>query len=180
MRIRFQILFYLIFLILSGCNNEKQFVSKIKFENLPDEIVDSVYTIQTNIDKTERKIIAKTFMRFYEKNVSIADSLTITNFDEFGKLKYEIYCDSAFINEKENIFNAYGNVFVKNKEASLSTEFLKWDRNTNKLFSPEYVKIDRKNSILEGYNLKTDMKLENFELTKVRAEGDLSEENIDY
>ena len=164
---------------VAGCEKTEVEKSITVFDNDPDEIVNSVYTIQTNGEKTERTIVAKKFMRYYENKVSIADSLTITDFNEEGVFEYSIYCDSAFIDEKENVFNAYGNVFVKNVEATLQTEYLQWNRNTNKLYAPGFVSINRDKSILNGYELKTSMNLENFEMKQVKAEGDLREEDID-
>lgn len=177
---RLKYLFILIiFVLLISCNNEEESANLV-FDEVADEIVDSLFTVQTNLDRTERIIRAKRIRRYYNQDISIADSLTITDFDELGKLKYKIYCDSAHIDNKKKLFEAHKNVVVTNPEAILKTDLLIWNQKTNDIHAPDSVTVFRKNSVLRGMDLRTDMNLDNLEMKKVKAKGDLREEDIEF
>ncbi len=70
----------------------------------------------------------------------ISGPVFIEIFDKDGSFKSSVDCDSAVYRPDEGIFEMFGNVRVLTNDArKLRSEYLKWDRNNDKVSTPEFV-----------------------------------------
>ena len=126
------------------------------------------------------ELYAKRIQRFYEHHFFIADSVNIFSYNKDGVFSYSITCDSAYVDQKENIFTAMGRVVVVNPDGNLKTNLLKWNRSDDKLTAPGDVVLVHQDNIIIGTSLETNLNFDFIKLKEVSAEGSIDEENIDF
>lgn len=167
------------FFILISCSNES--VKKIELqENIPDEIADSVYVVSTKGNKVEYEMTAKQMQKFYDKKLTIADSIFVTFFDETGNIKSTLYSDKAEVDDVKNTITGVGNVVIKSDNGTMKAPKAILDRNTNQIFAFEGVTLIRNDNILRGKSMKSDINLDRAEIIEVSAEGTIEDEEIDF
>jgi len=72
--------------------------------------------------------------------------------------------------EKEGKWIAKNNVLVVNQDGdSLKTEELIWEKETGKIYSDKFVKIIRKDQIINGIGFESDQNMANWEVKKVKG-----------
>lgn len=70
----------------------------------------------------------------------ISGPVFIEIFDDDGSFKSSVNCDSALYRPDAGIFEMFGSVRVITNDArKLRSEYLKWDRNNDKVSTPEFV-----------------------------------------
>ncbi len=70
----------------------------------------------------------------------ISGPVFIEIFDEDGYFKSSVNCDSAVYRPDAGIFEMFGTVRVVTDDArKLRSEYLKWDRNNDKVSTPDFV-----------------------------------------
>ncbi len=144
----------------------------------PDEITINVKMQETKLGKIQNELYAKVIKRYYDLDFFIADSVRILSYNEKGEFVYSLDCDSAFVDQKTNLFTAMGNVFVVNSDGDLKTNILKWDRDLDELIAPEAVILNHENNTIKGNYLETNIDFDYIRLKKVSAKGKIDESNI--
>jgi LPS export ABC transporter protein LptC len=167
-------------LIIWGCQAEPAFQYEEVSDEIPDQEARNITIINSNGDLLEYQMKAKYIRIFEEKNYTYADTAEIISYDRFGEIETVLTCDQAELDETKNIFIGKGNVVVTSENAILETEYLRWNRNTDQFEAKEGVKIIRENNIMRGQEMRSDAAMSKIEITRVSAEGKLSEEDIDW
>lgn len=167
------------FLVL-GCSKEQKTIYSPVDENIPDQESRNIIITSTKGKLLEYKLKANYMQKFDNKNLTIADTVEITAYNKKGEIQTILTCDKAELNDMNNTFIGIGNVVVTTENAILKTEYLNWDRNTNQFYAKNGVEILRDNNVMYGEEMRSDEKMTKIEITKVSAEGKLSEEDIDW
>ena len=112
--------------------------------------------------------------------LTIADTVFIKTFKPDGNIKSTISCQKAEMDEKKNQLIGTGNVVVKSENGILKTPYLIWNRNTDEIYAKNGVVLERKDNIIRGSEMETDINLNNIKMLKVSAEGKLNEKDINW
>jgi len=172
----------LIILILTvlSCDKKQETAESLFNGKVPDEQADSVKIFAYTNDLLDYELNAFHIDKYYNTQQTFADTVLISTYNPDSSLKSTLYCDRAEMDESRNILIGTGNVKIKSENGILKTQYLIWDRNTNNVFAKDGVTIIRDDNILRGEELKTDINLNDIEITRVSAEGKLDEVDIDW
>lgn len=174
------VIFIIGFFLLLSCDISKDLKLGEGKEDLPDEMADSILVVTKNGDRVENILKAAYMKRFYDSKKTILDSLHSEAFNQKGQLDYEIDCNNAVINEAKNLMIAKGNVVVNSEKGKLKTSELRWDQNENIIYVDTLFTLIRKDNILTGNYLKTDLEFNNIDMKKVKGKGKIDKKSIDW
>ena len=172
---------FIVFLI--SCSQTEEDLFSQKNDEMPDQQSDYVTIITTNKEIIEQEITAVHIDRYTKKKLTIADTVLVKNFTPEGELQSTIYCDKAEIDDVKNILTGMGNVVVTDENGDngiLKTPYLIWNRNNDEILAKDGVTLIRKESVLHGLEMVTDINLEKVKIIKVSAEGKIDDEKIDW
>ncbi len=178
-------LFYIILMMISlflinACDLSSNIsVSNNQAERKASEVIDSVYAVSYNEEKTDWKIIADKVDRFPEKHQWTGFKVRFESLESNTSQRTIITCDRAEIDEISNIIVGIGNVEIKSPKGYLRTELLKFNRFTDEIEAPNYVYLKRGDNIIQGSGLKTNVNFDYVNLQKVSGQGNSSEEIFD-
>lgn len=92
-------------------------------------------------------------------------------FNEDGEETARIVADQIQLFNDEDRIDATGNVMVSTSEdRTLETERLLWWESESKLLAPGFVTLTAPNETIQGYELDSDEKLENYTLGRVTGQ----------
>jgi LPS export ABC transporter protein LptC len=172
--------FILLALLLVSCQGAPD-IDEVDFsENLPDEQADSIMIYAYTDSVLDYKLNAFHIDKFYDLQLTIADTVYIETFNPDSSVRSTLYCDKAELDESRNILTGLGNVMIKSENGILKTSYIIWDRNSDSVLAKNGVTVIRDDNILRGEELKTDINLDEIEMVKVSAEGKLDEVDIDW
>ena len=167
-------------LFIISINIYTQNIQDVNNFEIPDEQADSVHIISTTGNKVDYEMTAKYMYKYYDKKLTIADSVFVTFFYEDGSVKSTLYSDNAEMDELDNTITGIGNVVVKSENGTMKAPRVVMNRNTNQLFASEGVILIRSTNTLYGQQMRSDLNLDRAEIIKVSAEGKLQNEDIDF
>jgi LPS export ABC transporter protein LptC len=132
-------------------------------------------TLQILYSKKGKKIVkinAEEMQEFKTKNkhyINMPKGIVVFFYDSLEQISSSITADRAVYNQKKHIFDARGNVIVKNiaKQQQLNTEHLVWNQNEGKIISDEFVKITTDEQIIMGEGLEADENFEVYQINKI-------------
>jgi len=167
-------------LLLFSCTQEEVQEKIFIDERIPDEIADSVFITSIDKNELEYELYAIQIEKFYNTGETFADTVFVKTYDESGNIKSTLYCDRAKLDETVNKLEGTGNVVVESENGILKTNYIIWDRNSNKIFAKKGVTLLRGDNILYGQEMETDIYLNRIEIIKVSAEGKVDEQEINW
>lgn len=101
----------------------------------------------------------------------ISGPVYIEIYNDDGEPDTFVDADSAVHKPEEAIFELFGNVFVRAPEQKrLWSEYLKWDRNDDKISTPEFLTIVTPSDSITAIGLDGDADLSNYTLREVTGE----------
>ncbi|MBT3169460.1 MAG: LPS export ABC transporter periplasmic protein LptC [Candidatus Cloacimonetes bacterium] len=149
-------------------------------DNLPDEQIDSLHITATNGNFIEYEMTANFMSKFYDKKQTFIKNVFIIFFNEDKSIKSTLRCDTAELDDIENTLTGIGNVIIKSETGKMKAPRIVLNRNNNILHATEGVILIRDNNILHGKKMISDLNLEHAEITEVSAEGELTDEKLDW
>ena len=171
----------IVFIVFSfSCSQTEENLFSKKNDEIPDQQSDYVTIITTNSDIIEQEITAVHIDRYTKKKLTLADTIFVKNFTPEGELQSTISCDKAEIDDVKNILTGIGNVVVTSDNGILKTPYLIWNRYNDEIYAKDGVTLIRKESVLNGMEMITDINLEKIKIIKVTAEGKIDAEEIDW
>ncbi|MDD3052268.1 MAG: LPS export ABC transporter periplasmic protein LptC [Candidatus Cloacimonetes bacterium] len=173
-------LFVILLSVFSSCDISRNIELSKGELNMPDEIADSLEVVTVMGEKIDSKLWAVHLERFYDRKITIMESVYTETYETDGRLKYSLKCNKAEIDETKNILTATGNVIITSESGVLKTEKLIWDQNTDELFTDVQFTLIRGDNLLKGEYLRTDMNFEKIDMQKVKGEGLLNAEEIEW
>lgn len=170
----------LLFLLMISCAGEPASDNFSFSENIPDEQADSLIIYAYNGDILDYQLTAHQLDKFYDEQITLADTVFIETYSPDGVVSSSLYCDKAELDETKNLLIGYGNVVITSENGILKTPYIIWDRTSDIVTAKEGVILIRDDNILYGEELKTDINLNEIEMIKVSAEGTVDETDIDW
>jgi LPS export ABC transporter protein LptC len=164
----------------SGCSSDNLDSGKAATEMIPDEQSDSVRIVTMNGEVITMEMHARHIDRFYKRKETFIDSLYLENYNREGDLESTLTCKSAKIDEARNIVVCYDDVVVISPNGRLETPQLTWNRATGLVLAEKGVILKRGDDTLWGERMRTDMKLDNIEIVKVSAEGNIKNSGLEW
>lgn len=140
--------------------------------DVPDQVIEKS-TITFSEEGIRSAAIYAEYVAVYEKlDLKKAKKVHVDFFDEMGNRTSELTADSAAIQEKRQNFEASGNVVVITPEGvKLTTQSLRWNPESSKIVTDDFVTITKGEDIITGIGMEADEELKHFVIKKeVKAE----------
>ncbi len=163
-----KILFFVIFSLFLSCYNNTKNLNTKSFQDYPDNFITNPKITIYKKDKLSLETTSDLLIKNESEDTKLKNNVTATFYNELGIKTSVLNSDSAFINEIDNSFNAFGNVkVVSDSGFILSTNSIYWDRNYNKVISNDSIRFTtEKNDTLYGLGFESDTDLSNWKILK--------------
>ena len=126
-------------------------------------------------DKIHAVVTAGHFAE-YKKNDIITrhldNGLKVTFFDSSGNPSSTLIADRGTVYDN-NDMEAFDNVVITSREATIKTDYIKRFGDKKKLWSDKYVVIQKQNETIRGYGFESDESLKNYTIFKASGESNL-------
>ncbi|MEX0723584.1 MAG: LPS export ABC transporter periplasmic protein LptC [Gracilimonas sp.] len=178
---RFSHLIFAVFLavIISACGELSDFENQQVEEALSDSLLSLTESWGVDMDIMEEGQLKLNLKGSYTASIKtenrhltkISGPVFIEIFDEEGNPKTYVNSDSAVYKPDESIFELFGSVYVEApEEKRLWSEYLKWERNIDKVSTPEFLIIVTPTDSITAIGLDGDADLTNYTLREVTGE----------
>jgi len=163
-----KILFFIIFFLFLSCYNNTKNLNTKSIQDYPDNFITNPKITIYKKNKLSLETTSDLLIKNESEDTKLKNNVTATFYNELGIKTSELNSDSAFINEIDNSFNAFGNVkVVSDSGFVLSTNSIYWDRNYNKVISNDSIRFTtEKNDTLYGLGFESDTDLSNWKILK--------------
>ena len=152
----FNIYILLFILIISSCSNNLEIMPSVYVsENQPDITILNLKTRYNANEQLKAKVIAPIVNNFEKIDNPYSEfpkGVKVYFYDEDFKLTSSLISDYAIYYTKQQLWKASGNVVITNSEgATLKTQEIYGDENTNKIYSMKYIELTEPNGyVLNG------------------------------
>ena len=163
-----KILFFIKFLLFLSCYNNTKNLNTKNIQDYPDNFITNPKITIYKKNKLSLETTSDLLIKNESEDTKLKNNVTATFYNELGIETSILNSDSAFINEIDNSFNAFGNVkVVSDSGFVLSTNSIYWDRNYNKVISNDSIRFTtEKNDTLYGLGFESDTDLSNWKILK--------------
>lgn len=122
------------------------------------------------------EILSERIVEFEKLDSSMSYGVHVTTYDSLGRPAGWVIADSAIIRENTGKIDLFGHVvLVNSRQTRLKTDYLRWDSETDRMETEEYVDIKRGDDWVTGWGLEADGNLNWYHIKKVdKVHGDLS------
>ena len=108
--------------------------------------------------KVNLRVVAKTvnlYSMLEEPRTEFPNGIVVEFFDDSMNVTSYLSANNAIYYEKEQRWEAYGDVEAKNAEGTVfNTEFLEWDENSEEIKSDKYIRVTDKDGIIVGHGFR--------------------------
>ncbi len=170
---------------LFGCETDMEQVNQLaQNRNKPLREAETLKVIYSKMGKITVKIEAPKMQEYKNKSqhyIDMPQGILVYFYDSLEQVSSSITANSAVYNQKTHIFDARGNVIVKNiaKKQQLNTEHLVWKQDERKIISDEFVKITTDEQIIMGKGLEADESFESYQINKITGTITLQDAEMD-
>ncbi|UCB53169.1 MAG: LPS export ABC transporter periplasmic protein LptC [Candidatus Zixiibacteriota bacterium] len=143
--------------------------------DVPDQIIENS-TITFSEEGVKSATIFAQYVAVYEKlDLKKAKKLHVDFYGEDGSQTSVLLADSGVIREGKQKVEALGNVVVTTQQGvKLITESLRWDPQTAKIVTDDFVTITKGQDVITGYGLEADQELKHFVIKK-KVKGEIKD-----
>jgi LPS export ABC transporter protein LptC len=168
-----QIVVFIMFLICA-CGREESNAPALPVD-VPDQIIENS-TITFSQEGIRSATIFAEYVAVYEKrDLKKAKKVYVDFYDKKGNHTSVLVADSGMIQERKQKFEALGNVVVTTDEGiKLETQSLRWDPESAKIVTEDFVTITKGKDVITGYGLEADQELKYFVIKK-KVKGEIKE-----
>jgi LPS export ABC transporter protein LptC len=147
---------------------------------VPDQIIENS-TITFSEKGVRTAAIFAEYVEVYErKDLKKAKKLHVDFYDQDGAHTSTLEADSGVIQERKQKFEALGNVVVKTEKGIvLQTQSLRWNPETSKIVTDDFVTITKEEDVITGYGLEADQELKDL-VIKRKVSGQIKEIPEEY
>ncbi len=156
--------------LLFACNKKERDNNKQgnKKDSIPDIYITNINLKQSESGNITLHLSAPLMVRYNtgEAYSEFPKGFKIESFDSLNRKKTELTANYGISWESRNLMQAKGNVIVKNleKELTLKTEELFWDKNTKKVYSKKDVSITSPTKTIFGSSMESNDLFENWQI----------------
>ena len=166
----------LVLVLLAGFNCSKdESNAPALAEDVPDQVMENSTIIFSEEGVKSATIFAQ-YVAVYEKlDLKKAKKLHVDFYAQDGTQTSVLLSDSGLIREGKQKVEALGNVVVTTQQGvKLTTESLRWDPQTAKIVTDDFVTITKGQDVITGYGLEADQELKHFVIKK-KVKGEIKE-----
>ena len=166
----------LVLVLLAGFNCSKDESNAPALAgDVPDQIMENSTIIFSEEGVKSATIFAQ-YVAVYEKlDLKKAKKLHVDFYAQDGSQTSVLLADSGVIREGKQKVEALGNVVVTTQQGvKLTTESLRWDPQTAKIVTDDFVTITKGQDVITGYGLEADQELKHFVIQK-KVKGEIKE-----
>jgi LPS export ABC transporter protein LptC len=156
-----------ILLLLVGCGEENRMESRTEPGDVPDQILEDFTTSQTDSGKVSWTLTAPEARVYSSRNLVVAERPHIDFYEEDGTrssvldaLEGTVFRETGDMEARKNV------VLTTNEDYVLATESLRWNQETEKIVTDEFVRITKGENVYTGYGLVCDQRLDVFEIKR--------------
>ena len=167
----------ILLLILIGCEESKppQVINNSNQFDLSADQISWNVTVFFYDSSFTKAILRADKARIYQTRAeTLLDDNVIVEFfsKETNKRASRLTADSARVDDKTKDMIARGRVIVisDKNQTKLETSVLYWNNQTQKMYSPEFVRINSPKEKIQGYGFESDQNLNNYRIFKVSGE----------
>lgn len=165
------ILFSGIAVLFFSCTNKVEKIKEIAAgEKLPSIVADDFEMLYSDSAIVRFKLTTPKMIKYDDEKepfTEFPNGIEIEKYDGKMKVVSRITANYARYLEREKKWIAKNNVVALNEVGdSLKTEEMIWDENKGKIYSDLFVKIIRKDQIMNGIGFESDQQMQNWELKK--------------
>ena len=144
--------------------------------NVPDSELSGTRILLYDGGRVTTEILSERIVEFETIDSSMSYGVHVTTYDSLGKPAGWVIADSAIVREKTGMLDLFGNVvLVNSRQTRLMTDYLRWDSETDRMETEEFVDIKRGKDRVTGWGLEADGNLNWYHIKKVdEVHGDLS------
>jgi len=147
--------------------SQDQTGTAVQPEGMPDQILENSVIIFTVNGIKSTVVKAKYIEKYLAQDLTKATGLYVDFFDREGKHTTVLVADSGNIQEKKQLLSVHGEVVVTtDRGVKLETKTLRWDPNTAKIVTDDFVKITRGQDVVTGQGMESDQELKNIKIKK--------------
>lgn len=167
-------IFILVLLAGFGCSKDESNAPALD-RDVPDQIIENSTIIFSEEGIKSATIFAQ-YVAVYEKlDLKKAKKLHVDFYAQNGSQTSVLLADSGVIREGKQKVEALGNVVVTTQQGvKLTTESLRWDPQTAKIVTDDFVTITKGQDVITGYGLEADQELKHF-VIKEKVKGQIKE-----
>jgi len=164
----------LIMLLTCACGRDESNAPALPVD-VPDQIMENS-TITFSEEGIRSATIFAEYVEVYEKrDLKKAKKVHVDFYDKDGTHTSVLVADSGVIRERKRKFEALGNVVVTTDEGiKLETQSLRWDPESAKIVTDDFVAITKDKDVITGYGLEADQELKHFVIKK-KVRGEIKE-----
>jgi LPS export ABC transporter protein LptC len=157
-----------------GCSKDESNAPALA-RDVPDQIIENSTIIFSEEGVKSATIFAR-YVAVYEKlDLKKAKKLHVDFYARDGSQTSVLVADSGVIREGKQKVEALGNVVVTTQQGvKLTTESLRWDPQTAKIVTDDFVTITKGQDVITGYGLEADQELKHF-VIKEKVKGEIKE-----
>ena len=176
MRTLGRILVGLLAIVAIGCKDEVSGVVEHATdpEAVPTMKTIDVQTIISDNGRTRYRISTPLWLMFEEAKKphwTFPKGVTAQEMDSLYKVITTIKCDSAYFDERAQLWDLQGNVRITASAGmdNILTDQLYWDQMAHRFYSDAFIHVEKGGRVIEGYGYESNEQFSTYTLRKVEA-----------
>ena len=153
--------------LMVGCDRSSRVSTSEPSAELPDQEVTDFVVSETDTGRIEWKLYAQTAAMYNVRSTVIARGVRVDFYDELGRRSSTLTAREGELNQVRKDMSARGDVVVQTTEGTrMNTQALRFDNQTHKITSDQFVRVERHGDVVTGYGFESDPNLEHFEFKR--------------
>ena len=143
-------------------------------ETVPTMNSRDVQTVISDNGHTRYRITTKLWSMYEEAKEPhwvFPQGIIAEEMDSAYRVMTTIKCDSAYYDERKQLWDLNGNVRISSNGGSevVLTDQLYWDQVQHKLYSDAFIHVEKQGRVIEGYGYESNEQFSTYTLRKVEA-----------
>jgi LPS export ABC transporter protein LptC len=158
--------------IAFSCKSDIEKVQELSdAQNVPSLRIENLNGRLTEMGRIKVRFTAPRMLQYNfatEKYTDFPDGIELYRYTDSATFESSVIADKAINYEAKNLWEATGNVKMRNAKGELlETEKLYWDQKNKRIYTDVWVKITNKDAIINGEGLESDEAFDNYEIQRV-------------
>ncbi len=152
-------LFFVFSIFLISCENDIKVINNFSVKDtLPVESVKNVELIYSDSGKIQIKLISPLLNRYKVEDPydEFPKGLTVYFYDSLLRVKSSLRANYAISWDLRNTMEAKNDIVIVNKDETITTEHIVWNKRTHSIFSDVFTKRVNKDGVMFGDGFDAD------------------------
>ena len=173
-RFNFYLLFFTVYLFSSCSSKPKEEIVDVPgIDSLPQMATCEIVSLVSDSGIIRYRILTDEWL-IYDKALQpywyFPKGAYVEKFDSTLRVDARIKCDTAYFYERRQLWELKGKVHLENlKGEKFDTELLFWDQRTEKVYSDEFIRIEKQDKILTGFGFDSNQELNIYKIRNAKT-----------